>query len=234
MKKIRNILITVLVSFMFVFPSVEAKDKVKVYVFEAGGCPYCEKEIQYLEGLESYGEKFEIISKQLYIDNVTWEKGTDYDLGSKVVDIFNDAGFDEADIKGTPLIVISDLYAATNYDNKLESVIDKAYEEGDKDIVSCVEAGNDNCEIRKPTDGTEILATVIAVIVIAGLVALVVTTRKSSEYDAEFAYDEEDVKEEEKVEPKKEIVKKEETKVVVKKKIAVNKNKKGGKVSKKA
>ena len=64
MKKILNLIVFFLV--IGIVP-VSAKEKVKVYIFEAGGCPYCEAEIEYLEGLDSYGEKFEIVRKELYV-----------------------------------------------------------------------------------------------------------------------------------------------------------------------
>ena len=54
MKNIKKILI-VLVAALVVFPFItkvnaaEPGEKVKVYVFEAGGCPYCEKELEYLK-----------------------------------------------------------------------------------------------------------------------------------------------------------------------------------------
>ena len=122
-----------------------AKEKVKVYVFEAGGCPYCEAEIEYLEGLDSYNEKFTIVKKELYVDHVDWEKGADYDLGVKVANAFKNVGFEDASYQATPFVVISDLYAAAGYNTSLESYINSAYEKGDKDIVSCYKNGKTNC-----------------------------------------------------------------------------------------
>src|SRR5574344_47452 len=92
-------LFTLLFGFMLLIPfSTKAADKdlVKVYVFEAGGCPYCEEQIKYLEGLDSYGEKFTIVQKELYVDHVDWEQGKDYELGDNVANGFNKAGFADA------------------------------------------------------------------------------------------------------------------------------------------
>ena len=62
----KKILLSLIVAVMVLLPmSVNAEGKVKVYIFEAGGCPYCEAEIEYLESLDSYGEKFEIVRKEL-------------------------------------------------------------------------------------------------------------------------------------------------------------------------
>ena len=121
------------------------KAKVKVYIFEAGGCPYCEAERKYLEGLDSYNKKFEIVTKELYVDHVDWAKGADYDLGVKVANGFKKHGFTEASYQGTPFVVISDLYAAATYNTDLESIIEEAYEKGDKDIVQCFADGKTNC-----------------------------------------------------------------------------------------
>ena len=56
-KKLFSILFAML---LFVPFFVKADEKVKVYIFEAGGCPYCEAEVEYLKGLDSYNEKFTI------------------------------------------------------------------------------------------------------------------------------------------------------------------------------
>ena len=146
----KKILLTLLVVFLFVPFFVCAKsdkkdDKVKVYIFEAGGCPYCEMEVEYLKGLESYNKKFTIVKKELYVDHVDWKEGKDYKLGVKVATAFNEAGFEDAAYTGTPFVVISDLYAAATYSEDLEDIILEAYEEGDKDAVSCINKGKEDC-----------------------------------------------------------------------------------------
>ena len=86
--KIKKIIFYILIVIsMFLITKVDAKEKVKVYIFEAGGCPYCEAEIEYLEKLHSYNEKFEIIRKETYIDHIEWEEGKDYQLGVKVLNL---------------------------------------------------------------------------------------------------------------------------------------------------
>ena len=72
MKYLKNLLVVTLIMVIFSVINVYAKEKVKVYIFEAGGCPYCEMQEDYLKGLESYNKKFEIIKKELYIDHVDW------------------------------------------------------------------------------------------------------------------------------------------------------------------
>ena len=164
---------------------VNAKEKVKVYVFEAGGCPYCESQIEYLEGLDSYNKSFKIVKKELYVDHVDWEKGKDYDLGYKVANAFKEVGFEDASYQGTPFVVISDLYAAAGYSTSLESVIEEAYENGDKDIVSCIEKGNDNCLDHLKTDSSSSssagsIAGTIVTVILCGVVILMTYLIKSS------------------------------------------------------
>lgn len=152
----------------------EGNGKVKVYMFEAGECPYCEMEAEYLKGLESYGTKFEIVSKELYVDHVTWAHGKDYDLGAKVSEEFKKAGFSKADYNATPFIVISNLYASTGYNTSLESIINEAYELGDTDVVGCIEAGNDNCMPEKEPQKINpwvIVSLVGVTVVVFGVIA---------------------------------------------------------------
>lgn len=142
-----------LISVLMILPlAVQAKsDKVKVYVYEAGGCPYCEAQIEYLKKLDSYNKKFKIVEKELYIDHEEWEEGADFQEGKKVAEAFLKAGFTDASYQGTPFVVISDIYATAAYNADLESIIDQAYEEGDKDAVKCISSGKDNC-IRDEKD----------------------------------------------------------------------------------
>ncbi len=135
-KKIIMVLFALLLIIPFMGVSAKEKAKVKVYVFEAGGCPYCEAEVEYLQGLDSYNKKFTIERRELYVDHVYWEQGRDYKLGKAVAEKFIADGFSDASYEGTPFIVISNLYAAATYDTNLESYINKAYKEGDKDVVN--------------------------------------------------------------------------------------------------
>ena len=142
----KKILITILAIVLFMpLLSAAKKEPVKVYIFEAGGCPYCEAEIEYLKGLSSYESEFVIVTKEAYVDHIDWEMGKDYDLAEKVANAFKEVGFTDATHQATPFVVISDLYAKAAYSTELESVIKDAYEKGDKDIVSCIEEGKTNC-----------------------------------------------------------------------------------------
>lgn len=179
MKKIGLWLLMLLALLPLGVKAVEAEDteekaKVKVYVFEAGGCPWCEQEREYLEGLDSYNVKFEIVPKKLFVDHVNWEPDVDYTLGVEVAKAFNKAGFKDAKSNGTPFVIISDLYAATAYNDALEPYIEQAYEEGDKDVVGCIERGEENCieavaEKKISTKGIIILSCSL-VVLMAGII----------------------------------------------------------------
>ena len=197
MKKLSSILMLALIVFFAALSNVKANEKVKVYIFEAGGCPYCEAEVEYLESLESYGVKFEIVRKELYIDHVEWQPGKDYAVGEATAKLFQEKGFKDASISGTPFVVISNLYGAATYSTDLEGIIDKAYSKGDVDVVGCLENGGTDC-FPSITDGTEIFATVLVILGIIGIVAIVIVARMRSRYDAAYEYDEPSI------EPKKE------------------------------
>ena len=142
MKKVLLFLILLFIPFIV---NADKNKMVKVYVFEAGGCPYCEAEIDYLKGLKSYNKKFTIEKKELYVDHIEWEPGKDYELGKKVADAFNSKGFTDASYHATPFVVISNLYATAGYSTDLESIINEAYNSGDKDVVGCFINKKDNC-----------------------------------------------------------------------------------------
>lgn len=174
-------LLSVLFTLLLLIPlgiNAEEKEKVKVYIFEAGGCPYCEAEVEYLKGLEGYNKTFTIEIKELYIDHVDWKPGKDYDLGVKVANGFLNAGFTDASYQGTPFVVISDLYAASAYSTSLESVINEAYEKGDKDIVSCYADGKEDClnhlakEDNKVTNNDSATGANTWVVVVMGLLVI--------------------------------------------------------------
>ena len=186
------------------------KEKVKVYVFEAGGCPYCEMQMEYLKGLDSYKKKFVIVDKQLYIDHENWEQGKDYELGVAVVEAFNKAGFKDASYQGTPLVVISDLYAAAAYSEDLEEIIDKAYEEGDKDVVSCIADGGQGCiaVVEKESTGSKgLVIAILGVVALVGGIVYISMSKNKEENINDFDEDEEDYDDEEDIEYEEEKVK---------------------------
>ncbi len=193
MKNLKRLLTVFLLLFVvFGIAKVEAKDKVKVYIFEAGGCPYCEAQVKYLKGLKSYGKKFEIVEKELYVDHIEWKEGKDFALGKKVAEEFNKVGFTDASYQGTPFVIISDVYAISSYSESLESIIDEVYENGDKDIVSCISKGNTDCldhlkteteegTSSKSDNKTEIILLVITIVLVVANIVLTVLCLKKKD-----------------------------------------------------
>lgn len=179
-------LIVTIVAVLCLLPvAVNAKSKVKVYIFEAGGCPACEAQMEYLKGLDSYNEKFEVIEKELYIDHVDWEDGKDYALGKKVAEAFLAADpvkFKDATYQATPFVVVSDVYASAGYNSSLETVINEVYETGDKDVVKCFEKGKTNCldHLKEESSSGSGGAGVIITNIICAIVLLVTYCIKSS------------------------------------------------------
>ena len=184
----KKILLVVITALLLLPTTVKAQEKVKVYIFEAGGCPYCEMEIEYLKGLDSYNETFEIVRKELYIDHKDWEPGKDYELGYNVANAFLDAGFENATYHSTPFVVISDTYASSGYNTSLENIINQAYLEGDKDAVECIKNGNKDCirqkegttkkETKEVKKSNNVVIIAAIVIVAAGMLFLVRSSLK--------------------------------------------------------
>lgn len=184
MKKYFRIFALFIISLVLFMPfdNVMAAKKVKVYMFEAGGCPYCEAEEEYLKGLSSYGTKFELVKKELYVDHIDWAQGKDFELGKQVAEAFKSAGFADAAYNATPFVVISNIYAAASYNTSLESIIDEAYEKGDKDVVGCFEEGKTNClKIDKESNSSvgEMLTIITCSFVL--LITYVVKSNKDKE-----------------------------------------------------
>lgn len=166
-----------LIAILFILPiMINAKENnlVKVYIFEAGGCPYCEAQVEYLKKLDSYNKKFEIVLKEAYVDHVDWKPGKDFELSKKVAEEFNKVGFEDATYQATPFVVISDKYAEASYSENLEDVISEVYEEGDKDIVGCYEKGNSNCldylAISNKTEKVNNIPVIVTIIISAVLI----------------------------------------------------------------
>ena len=141
--------------------------------------------MEYLQGLDSYNEKFEIVEKELYVDHVDWEDGKDYALGKKVAEAFLAADpvkFKDATYQATPFVVVSDVYAAAGYNSSLETVINEVYEDGDKDIVKCYEKGKTNCldHLKEESSSGGSSVGVIITNIICVIVLLVTYLIKSS------------------------------------------------------
>ena len=121
---------------------------VKIYIFgskESSECAACNYQIEELKKLDAYNKKFEIVYKELYVNQKDWVKGKDYQLGKNVVQAFQNAGFDNISLDGMPIVVISDVYAQLGANPNLENYIIEAYNNGSYDAVKCIENNKKNC-----------------------------------------------------------------------------------------
>ena len=165
-------------------PEIAKKTKVKVYVFGAEGCPFCDSQIDYLSHLDGLDKKFEIVKKELYIDHIDWIPGADYNLAHKVEDLYKDNNYQynekgenqNVDITGTPYVVISNIYAGTGYNKNLESVINIAYNRGHVDVVDCLSKGGTNCFEGEPLTFKDYLPIrlVEILVILTGIYMLVI------------------------------------------------------------
>ncbi len=164
MKKIIFGILLIILSFNEVVLAQE-NDLVKVYVFiTKEGCIYSKQQIEYLKRMDSYGKKFIIVEKELYVDTSSWKRGKDFDLAKRVSTAFKKIGFNQANYIGTPFIVIGDLYAAMTDARDLENVIEEAYKVGDKDVVGCFERNNKDCLDVKTNDKNLNLVWIIVLV----------------------------------------------------------------------
>jgi len=201
MKKLKYLIIVIILfAIGLIFFNEKGNDnRVKVYVFEAGGCPFCEKELQYLKSLESYERDFVIVRKELYIDHEDFAEGKDYELGKRVAEEFIERGFEDASYEGTPFVIISNIYAATAYSTDLEAYINEAYKEGDVDAVGCIEKGGNNCldATPKKEDNGQTIKTFFLLVFAAGILSYIISSSKSNKkiFSEETERDYEDKKE---------------------------------------
>ena len=215
----KKILFVIFAFVLFIPVTLFADEKVKVYMFESGGCPYCEAEMEYLKGLKGYKKTFTVERMELYIDHIDWEPGKDYDLGVKVADEFNRMGFEDASYQGTPFVVISDIYAAASYSEDLEEYINQALEEGDRDAVSCIKKGKSDCvrmnenardiagDVAEANEKAGMVIAILAVVVLAGIVVYVIKNKNKDLKEEDFGesgeFDDDELEEEtEEVKPK--------------------------------
>lgn len=156
--------------------SVKAQDNdlVKVYVFVSKNGFYSdlsEEAIKSLKGLESYGKKFEIIEKEAYVYSSKFgdaEDGKDLELFKKVIAVYNEAGFDYTYTQ-TPTAIVSDEFIPGVDLDFVDKVVNDAYENGDKDLVGCIDRGENDCSVQeKETNNTkaDILKKILIFIVI--------------------------------------------------------------------
>ena len=122
MKKKIVLLLIVMLSFVMVPLSTQAKsnDKITIYMFRGKGCGYCRSFLNFLSSINpEYGKYFELKSYEVWYDENNGE------LMSKI------STFLEQEAGGVPYIIIGDkVFAgyASSYDDQIKTAIKNLYE----------------------------------------------------------------------------------------------------------
>lgn len=172
MKKLKTILtILILLFCSYNVPTVNAKDKVNVYLFYGDGCPHCEAFMEYMDGLsEEEKSKFELVKYEVWYDE---------DNGTLMNDVAEEIG--DSEVTGVPYIVIGKKsfsgYSESSND-EIKSAIDEAAKE-DYDVMENIkQSGNSKKDDKESTNNNVVVYLSLAIIVV-GVVGLLIYTKKS-------------------------------------------------------
>ena len=155
-KKLIVGILAMVVSFIIPF-SVQAKEKVNIYVFEGSTCPHCAELKTFLRELQSddnYKDKFSVSEYEV------WHNTSNNELALKVAEAMGDT-FD-----GVPYYVIGNRSFSGFKDSDKETIkqqIDTLYEEGYQDNIKDIVSGHDS----NPYSLTGILV-VVGIIMVLG------------------------------------------------------------------
>ncbi len=144
----------------------EENDKqVTIYLFRGQGCPHCQEFLEFLNGLtKDDGYKFKLVSFE------TWKDKENNTLMGQIAEQLG------VEVTGVPFIVIGDQsfpgYAST-YDDQIKSAIDTLYN-------TPVDQRYDIFENIKEPKNHDLAVGIITVLVIGGLIATTVVTRRNN------------------------------------------------------
>ncbi len=156
--------------------SVQAKSKVKVYIFTKAEEEYSQAAIEYFKELKEgeLGEYFEY--KTIEVWDADWQE--DYDnrkIADKVVGYFDDV------IYGAPYIVVGTKYNLPTFEeeyiSEIEDAIEKAYEK--KEFKDLVKQAKQEIKDKQKKDTISIISISTAVIVVLG--AFIILARKNND-----------------------------------------------------
>lgn len=170
MKKIKYLLIIFALALILPF-SVNAKEKVKVYLFRGEGCPHCQEAEEFFDSIKSeYGKYYELI------DYETWYDTDNADLMQKVADKLGE------EVSGVPYIIIGKKtwngYAST-YDDAIKSAIKSEYNKSASKRYDVIKAVNGKTK-EKSNVSSDILAVLIIILVVGGITYGIIMTRKKA------------------------------------------------------
>ena len=154
----------------------ETDDQATIYMFRGQGCGYCRKFLTFLSSIsEEYGKYFKLVSFEV------WQDQDNSELMQQVGESLGE------EIGGVPFIIIGDKtfpgYAET-YDEQIKDAIKELYDEEEKDRYDIFDdlgnASKKKSEKEKKEEKDANTAGVIAIVVIAGVVALAVISRRKA------------------------------------------------------
>lgn len=164
----------------------EEPAKVTVHIFSKDGCPHCAEAKEYLSSLlktKEFKGKFALEEHQVWDASWAVDKSN-----KKLLDEIAVFFKEKEEINGAPYIVVSNNYSVNGFAETLKeeisNAINAAYEDEEYfDIVKLtMENGNvlpEEYQEKKSPVGT-IIGSAVVVVVIAGLVCLIVFSRKEN------------------------------------------------------
>lgn len=170
MKKLKRFVL-ILAIFAMLPLSVNAKEKVNVYLFKREGCGFCANALTFFTNLsedEEYQNYFNLVTKE------TLNNKVNSDLMEAVAKRMN------VDLNGVPFIVIGEEYFegySNTFDEKLKNAIKNAYENESIDIVASLE--------NKDDSNSGAITVVILLTVVAGIAFLVYMAKDSANVEDE-------------------------------------------------
>ncbi len=167
----KRLLHIVILSMLFLFPfTINAKEKVNVYLFGTDTCPHCADAKEYFEELKNTHEK--------YFNLVFLEVSKNKDNASLMNDVSDEL---KINVTGVPYIVIGK-YSTVGFENskkeELKSKIIELYESNDyEDIVDRLIKDN-NYDIYSTDNNGGMITMVLILVVIVSLFAFFIKPNK--------------------------------------------------------
>lgn len=125
MRKMRYILFTLFLSFLFVLPlSIEAKEKITIYLFHSDSCPHCRNAVSFLEEYEK--ENDDVVVKMYELSDPSSQE-----LKTKVQEVIGKTSY-------IPYIVIGSEYRvgfSNSTSLEIENIVDAYRKDGYIDVV---------------------------------------------------------------------------------------------------
>ena len=174
MKNVKTLLLLLALFFMGCnLKTVNAKEKVNVYLFYGDGCPYCESAMEYFDDMDDeYKDKMELKKYEV------WNDQDNATLLENVASVLGE------EISGVPFIVIGEKTFAgysEEYNKDIEKAIDEAYEDDDAyDVMDNVSStGNTNTAKKTTSTTSDVVVYLSLAIIAAGVVGLIFYAKKS-------------------------------------------------------